>query len=68
MNLVERFFGDLSAQALSKASFKSIRELVKRLEAYIAEHNLEPKRYVWKADGQEILAKIARAKERLAAQ
>jgi transposase len=67
LNLVERFFGDLSAQALSKASFKSIRELVQRMETYIAEHNLEPKRYVWKADGQEILAKIARAKEHLAA-
>ena len=32
----------------------------------LAERNLAPKRYVWKADGAEILAKIQRAREALA--
>jgi transposase len=67
MNLVERFFGDLSQQAISSGSFQSVRDLAGRIESYIVEHNLDPKRYVWKADGQEILAKIRRAKEKLAA-
>lgn len=66
MNLVERFFGDLSQQAISNGSFESVRELCARIEAYIAEHNLEPKRYIWKTEGQEILAKIRRAREKLA--
>lgn len=66
MNLVERFFGDLSMQAICNGSFGSVRELAKRIEAYIAEHNLDPKRYIWKADGQVILAKIQRAREKLA--
>jgi len=67
MNLVERFFGDLSQQAISSGSFQSVRDLVGRIEAYILEHNLEPRRYTWKADGEEILAKIKRAREKLAA-
>lgn len=66
MNLVERFFGDLSQQAICNGSFHNVRELANRIETYIAEHNLDPKRYTWKADGQEILAKIQRARERLA--
>jgi len=65
MNLVERFFGDISMQAISSGSFCSVRELAARIEAYIAEHNLNPKRYIWKADGQTILAKIQRAREKL---
>ena len=66
MNMVERFFGDLSPQAICNGSFQSVRELAKRIETYIAEHNLSPKRYIWKAEGQEILAKIQRAREKLA--
>jgi hypothetical protein len=65
MNLVERFFGDLTQQAISNGSFRSVRELVRRIEAYIAERDLNPKRYVWKAEGAEILAKIKRAREKL---
>lgn len=65
MNLVERFFGDLSQQAISNGSFQSVRELARRIEAYIAERDLNPKRYVWRAEGAEILAKIKRAREKL---
>lgn len=65
MNLVERFFGDLSQQAVSGGSFESVRQLAKRIETYIAEHNLDPKRYVWRAQGAEILAKLKRAREKL---
>jgi len=66
MNMVERFFGDVSQQAILHGSFQSVRELAKRIEDYIAEYNLDPKCYTWKADGREILAKIKRAKEKLA--
>ena len=65
MNLVERFFSDISEQAISKGSFRSVRELSRRIEEYIAEHNLNPKCYVWKAKGEEILAKIKRAREKM---
>jgi DDE superfamily endonuclease len=61
MNLVERFFRDLSQQAIVPGSFGSVRQLVDAIMEYLAQHNLNPKRYVWKAKGEEILAKIERA-------
>lgn len=68
MNLVERFFRDLTEDAVREGSFGSVRELVAAIEAYLVERNLNPKPYRWKAKGEEILAKIRRARERLAAQ
>lgn len=65
MNLVERFFGDITQQALLNESFSSLKMLAQRILDYIAEHNLDPKRYVWKAEGRAILEKIRRAKEML---
>jgi transposase len=61
MNLVERFFRDLSQQAILPGSFGSARQLVDAIMQYLAQHNLNPKRYVWRAKGEEILAKIQRA-------
>lgn len=66
MNLVERFFGDITQQALLNESFGSVKELAQRVLDYIAAHNLAPKRYVWKAEGQAILEKIQRARQKLA--
>jgi transposase len=63
LNLVERFFRDLSQQALVGASFGSVSELLDSIWHYLAEHNLRPKRYVWRADGQRVLEKIRRAWE-----
>jgi transposase len=63
MNMVERFFRDLSQQAILPGSFGSVAELVDTINLHLAQHNLEPKRYVWHADGQEVLNKIHRAWE-----
>jgi transposase len=68
LNLVERFFRDLTEDAVREGSFASVHELAAAIEAYLAERNLNPKPYRWKAKGEEILAKIRRARERLAAQ
>lgn len=68
LNLVERFFGDLTEDAIRPGSFQSVRELVDTIELYLADRNLAPKRYVWKASGTEILAKIQRARSVLAVQ
>lgn len=65
MNLVERFFRDLTEDAIREGSFTSVRELAQTIEAYLAERDLAPKRYVWKAEGAAILAKIARARAAL---
>ena len=63
LNLVERFFRDLSQQAILPGSFGSVPELVEAISKYLARHNLAPKRYVWRAEGAAVLAKIQRAWE-----
>src|SRR6266850_2497988 len=65
LNLVERFFRDLSQDVVLPGSFGSVQELKEAIFGYLDERNLAPKRYVWKAKGEEILAKIKRARERL---
>jgi transposase len=62
LNLVERFFRDLSEDVIREGSFGSVKELHQTIEAYLAERDLNPKRYVWHAEGQAILAKIDRAR------
>ena len=62
LNLVERFFRDLTEDVVREGSFTSVRELVLAMETYLVERNLSPKRYVWKKKGQEILEKISRAR------
>jgi transposase len=65
LNLVERFFRDLSQDVVLPGSFRSVQELKDAIFGYLAERNLAPKRYVWKAKGEEILTKINEARERL---
>jgi transposase len=68
LNLVERFFRDLSEEAISEGSFSSVRDLTLAIEIYLAERNLDPKPYRWRAKGADILAKIQRAREAMARQ
>jgi len=63
LNMVERFFRDLSQQVILPGSFGSVAELVDTINRYLSQHNLEPKRYVWHANGQVVLNKIHRAWE-----
>lgn len=67
LNLVERFFRDLTDR-ISEGSFASVKELADTIITYLAERNQNPKRYVWKASGEEILRKIQRARDVLAQQ
>jgi transposase len=68
LNLVERFFRDLSQDVVLPGSFASVEELVAAIWSYLAERNLKPQRYEWRAEGRVILEKIRRAREILANQ
>jgi transposase len=68
LNLVERFFRDISQEAISEGSFSSVRDLTSAIEIYLSQRNLDPKPYRWRAKGADILAKIKRAREVMAAQ
>lgn len=67
INLVERFFRDLTVDCIRDGSFTSVPDLVGSIEAYRTRRNPEPKRYLWKAQGKAILEKIHRARAALAA-
>ena len=66
MNLVERFFRDITQDCVRDGSFGGIQDLVEAINAYLAERNLQPKAYRWRANGQKILEKIQRAREAMA--
>jgi transposase len=66
MNLVERFFRDLTEDVVRPGSFTSTRQLAETIFGYLNERNLAPRRYVWRKSGHEILASIQRAREALA--
>jgi len=65
MNMVERFFRDLTEDVVRHGSFESVKELTAAIMAYLQERNLNPKPYQWRAKGADILAKIQRAREKL---
>lgn len=62
LNLVERFFADLTREVVRDGSFASVRELVEDIWRYLGDRNANPQRYVWRAKGEEILRKIQRAR------
>jgi transposase len=65
LNLVERFFADLTGDVIRAGSFASVNELVRDIKAYLAGRNADPKPYVWRAEGANILDRIKRARAAL---
>ncbi len=61
LNMVERFFRSLSTDRLERGVFRSVPELIKAIEEYIATHNKNPKPFVWTAKANDILQKVVRA-------
>jgi hypothetical protein len=64
MNLVERFFGELTP-FIGEKSFASTRELADAIITFLTARNDNPRRYVWKAKGEDILRKIDAARRGL---
>jgi len=65
LNMVERFFRDLSENQLRRAAFCSVPDLVNTIEQYIVKHNRDPKPFIWTAKASDILAKVTRARAKL---
>jgi transposase len=65
LNMVERFFRDLTTQQLRRGAFTSVPDLIQTIDNYIAEHNKHPKPFIWTAKANDILEKVVRANRRL---
>jgi transposase len=67
LNLVERWFRELTDKALRRGVFHSVPDLIAKIEDYLAAHNNDPKPFVWTATAEDILAKVARGRVALQA-
>lgn len=65
LNLVERWFREITDKRIRRGVFRSVSELVSTINAYIEEHNRDPKPFIWTAKANEILAKVKRARTKL---
>jgi transposase len=65
LNMVERFFRDLTDQQLRRGVFHSVPELISAISAYIQLHNREPKPFIWTAKACDILEKVKRGRAAL---
>ncbi len=65
LNMVERFFRDLSTQRLERGVFRSVPELTAAIKEYVTVHNKNPKPFIWTAKAADILQKVIRANRRL---
>jgi len=67
LNLVERWFGELTRKAVRRGAFVSVPDLIQAIEAFLAAWNQEPRPFVWTAKVEAIMAKLERARGKLEA-
>jgi transposase len=67
LNLVERWFANLTEDAIRRGSHASIRELIEAITAYVEATNEDPTPFVWTKTADEILASVARFCQRTGA-
>src|SRR5712692_6001796 len=62
LNLVERFFAEITERRIRRGTFRSLPELIRAITTYIRERNKNPKRFVWTAPPKEIIRKVRKAR------
>lgn len=65
LNMVERFFRDLTDNRLRRGVFRSVPDVVAAIDEYIVHHNHQPKPFIWTKKASDILAKVTRARASL---
>jgi transposase len=62
LNMVERFFRDLTENRLRRGAFRSVEQLITAIGEYVDCHNEHPKPFIWTAKAADILEKVKRAR------
>jgi len=65
LNMVERFFRDLTQNRLRRGIFRYVEQLIMAIGDYIDKHNRTPKPFIWTAKASDILEKVKRARAKL---
>jgi transposase len=68
LNMVERFFAEITRNRIRRGAFTSVCELKTAIMGYLEKHNADPKPFIWTKSAGEILEKVARAKQALESQ
>jgi transposase len=65
LNLIERWFGELTSKRVRQGSFFSVAELQQAIQAFLAAGNEAPRPFVWTATVESITAKLSRCRQTL---
>jgi len=65
VNMIERWFSEITAKRIHRGSFKNVKELIIAIKQYIDSHNQNPKAFVWTASVENIMRKISKCKDLL---
>jgi transposase len=65
LNMVERWFREITDKRIRRGSFKSVPDLINAIMKYLENHNQNPRVFIWSASVERILSKIAKCKEAL---
>jgi transposase len=65
LNLIERWFAELTNKRIRRGSFLSVPDLIAAIQEFLSEWNKNPKPFVWTATVESIVAKLARCRQTL---
>jgi transposase len=65
LNMVERWFREITDKRIRRGTFKNVATLIAAIRAYMDNHNQNPHVFVWSAPVERILSKITKCKEAL---
>jgi transposase len=65
LNQVERWFGLITQRAIRRGSFRSVKELIQKIDAFVQHYHRSSRPFVWTATADSILEKIARLCSRI---
>ena len=68
LNLVERFFAEITRKRIRRGVFHSVVDLQRAINDYLEHHNADPKPFVWTASATSIIEKLNRGKQALESQ
>jgi len=68
LNLVERFFAEITRKRIRRGVFYSVVDLQSAINEYLEHHNADPKPFVWTASASSIIEKVNRGKQALESQ
>ena len=65
LNLIERWFAEITRKRIRRGTFRSLPELIRAIEEYVTHHNRHAEPFIWTATADKILRKVRHCKEAL---